>query len=399
MEVIFETGTLQKGNLFWEGYAAEKNGEHYIYSITWQKLKGGGTSARTVSEHRKIEGKNIGRANETTPEVQAKLEIQVKEREKRDQGFGDEGEAPPVLKLKPMLAHVFYDVIVEIFDKKGLIIGTKVKTKGQKAKIKWPCGLQPKFDGVRCLYDGEESWSRNSKPWVPHIYDHLEWDTNGTVLDGELVLPPNKGGFSQTLSAVTHYDPELSPWLQHYIYDCAPDGGNITERTPYIDRYNYLQDLFRQARHSGLLPPGVILVKTVECLSEEHAVALHDKCVSLGYEGAIVRNWQGVYGVDRRSYDLQKVKVFITEEFEIVDCMDGKGTDAEAIMYVCRIANTDTYFKVRPSGTIEDRKALWYKYCVGTYDPIGLMYTVKFQNWTDKGKPRFPTGLAVRNYE
>lgn len=399
MEVIFETGTLQKGDLFWEGYASEKDGVYYIYSITWQKLKGGGTSARTMSEYREVEGKNIGRANETTPREQAIFEVGVKEREKRDQGFGNEGEVPVVQKLKPMLAHVFYDVIVEVFDKNGLITGTKVKTKGQKAKIKFPCGLQPKFDGVRCLYNGQESWSRNGKNWVPKIFDHLEWDTNGAVLDGELVLSPDAGGFQRTISAVTKYDKELSPWLQHYVYDCAPDGGNIRANTPYIDRYNYLQNLFRQAEDIGILPPGVILVKTVECRDEAHAIELHDKCVSLGYEGAILRNWAGVYGVDKRSYDLQKVKVFLTEEFEIVDCIDGKGTDAEAIMYVCRIGESDTYFKVRPSGTIDDRKALWYRFCVGEYDPIGSMYSVKFQNWTDKGKPRFPTGLGVRNYE
>jgi len=124
---------------------------------------------------------------------------------------------------------------------------------------------------------------------------------------------------------------------------------------------------------------------------------MHDKCVALGYEGLMVRNWDSPYAVDKRSINLQKIKVFITEEFEIVGCMDGKGTDEEAIMYVCKVA--DQHFKVRPSGTIAGRKELWYQYCAGTYDPVGKMYTVKYQNRTDRGVPRFPTGLGVRDYE
>jgi hypothetical protein len=67
-------------------------------------------------------------------------------------------------------------------------------------------------------------------------------------------------------------------------------------------------------------------------------------------------------------------------------------------MYVCETAEGKT-FKVRPCGTIEGRKELWLGFCEGTYDPVGKLYTVKFQNMTDQGKPRFPSGLGVRDYE
>ena len=393
--VIYETPTLQKTGargLFWEGYAAQNEEGCYIYSASWQLLAGGGASARTISDNRKVKGKNLGRSNETSAEEQAIFEIQVKEREKRDQGYHEEGEEAKVLP-QPMLAHVFYDVLEEKFDNYGTLISSKVKTKGQKSKIKFPCGLQPKYDGVRCLTDGQSAWSRNGKLWKPEIVEHLMWDTNGTILDGELILYPEWGGFQKTTSAVTKVS-ELTPHLQHYVYDCLPDGVNHS----YEQRYRYLQHLFKQAESVGELPENVILVKTITCTSEAHAIRLHDKCVAAGYEGAIVRNWEGIYGIDKRSYDLQKIKVFTTEEFEIVDCIDGNGTDEEAIMYVCKTKD-ETLFKVRPCGTIEGRKTLWKQFCSGTYDPIGKMYSVKFQNWTDKGKPRFPTGLGVRDYE
>jgi DNA ligase-1 len=402
MNVLHQTPIIQKTNskgqeLYWEGYAAKSEEKGcYIYSISWQSLAGGNTSARTISDERKVKGKNIGRSNETTDEEQAIFEIQVKEREKRDQGFHAEGEVAVTLPF-PMLAHVFYDVMIDKFDKYGTLVESVVKTKGQKKKIKFPCGLQPKFDGVRCLMNSEKAWSRNGKLWKPEIVGHLMFDTNGSILDGELILSPEAGGFQKTTSAVTKVS-ELTPHLQYYVYDCLPDENNITSETSYEQRYKYLEYMFRSAELSGLLPENVILVKTVNCKSEEHAVRLHDKCTARGYEGAMVRNWNAPYAIDKRSYDLQKIKVFITEEFEIIDCIDGKGTDEEAIMYVCKTED-GTLFKVRPSGTIKGRKELWLGFCEGTYDPIGKMYTVKFQNYTDKGKPRFPAGLGVRDYE
>ncbi len=401
--VLHTTPTLEKTDstgktLFWEGYACKnvEEGYCYIYSISWQSLKNGGSSARTTSDHSKVKGKNIGRSNETSPEEQAIFEVGVKEREKRDSGYHETGQEADTLPL-PMLAHVFYDVMAYEFDKHGKLIKERIKTRGQKAKIKFPCGAQPKFDGVRCLMNSDQAWSRNGKLWKPEIIDHLMFDTNGSILDGELILAPEAGGFQKTTSAVNKVS-ELTPHLQYYVYDCLPDEHNIDERTPYKQRYEYLQYMFRSAKLSGLLPENVILVKTVEVRDEDHAVRMHDKAVAAGYEGLIVRNWAGLYGADKRSYDLQKIKVFVTEEFEIVDCIDGRGVDEEAIIYVCE-TDDGKRFKARPGGTIDGRKKLWYQFCAGDYDPIGNKLTVKFQNYTDAGKPRFPVALAVRDYE
>lgn len=402
MTVLYQTPELQKTNSqgrlnYWEGYAAQNEKGCYIYSISWQELAGGGTSARTISDERFVKGKNIGRANMTTDEEQAILEIQVKEREKRDQGFHLEGEVADVLPA-PMLADIFYDNIIEVFDKNGLIVDRIVKKKGQRAKIKFPCGLQPKYDGVRCMMDGTKAWSRNGKLWDKAMVGHLMWDTNGAILDGEIILSPDYGGFQKTTSAVKKVS-ELTPHLQHYVYDCLPDGVNILPTTTYKSRYEYLQYLFSSAEAEGLLPENVILVKTLTCKDEDHAIRLHDKCVAAGYEGAMVRNWDSPYTLDKRSTDLQKIKVFITEEFEIVDCIEGKGTDEGAIMYVCVTGPGGDMFRVRPQGEIKERKRLWAAYQAGDYAPIGKKYTVRFQNYTTAGKPRFPTGLAVRDYE
>jgi DNA ligase-1 len=89
---------------------------------------------------------------------------------------------------------------------------------------------------------------------------------------------------------------------------------------------------------------------------------------------------------------------FIDSEFEIVDCLDGRGREAECIIYVCKTPDGKT-FNVRPEGTIEDRKQLWYNYCTGEFDPKGKELTVRYQNLSKYNVPRFPVGRAIRDYE
>jgi DNA ligase-1 len=50
---------------------------------------------------------------------------------------------------------------------------------------------------------------------------------------------------------------------------------------------------------------------------------------------------------------------------------------------------------VRPRGTREDRAHFFQQ---GTRY-IGKMLTVKFQGYSEYGIPRFPVGIAIRDYE
>jgi DNA ligase-1 len=52
-----------------------------------------------------------------------------------------------------------------------------------------------------------------------------------------------------------------------------------------------------------------------------------------------------------------------------------------------------------PNGTIESRKKLWAEWEANPNDFIGKELTVQYQELTPKGIPRFPKGLAIRDYE
>lgn len=391
--VIAETPILECENKrnqrqFWQGFVLRKEDGYFYYTLSWSLLASGEYSARTPSVPSRVTGKNQGRSNETTDEEQAIFELSVLERKKREEGYHEEGQESTVAFPLPMLAHTYFDTV----DPKG-----KVK-KGHKAKIKFPCHVQPKLDGFRCISDGDVAWSRNAKQWKPEIFGHLKWDTNGAIPDGELMLPLDVD-FEKLATATAGTDPELTAMLGHHIYDLLPDGINVLEDTTFADRYAYLERLFKSAELSGLLPLNVHLVKAVVCPDAETLEqVLLPKAIKMGYEGVMARNSDGVYEIKHRSYDLQKVKLFQDDEFKIVDCIDGKGSDEEAIMYVCENEAGKT-FRVRPKGAITGRKKLWYEFCAGTYDPIGKMLTVKFFMLTADGVPRFPSGIGVRDYE
>ena len=84
------------------------------------------------------EGKNIGRANETSPYEQALSEAKSAHSRKKDSGYVEDKNKIPSASdglFLPMLAHRY--------DK-------------HSSKIKFPCWVQPKLDGVRMIAKKED---------------------------------------------------------------------------------------------------------------------------------------------------------------------------------------------------------------------------------------------------
>ena len=108
----------------------------------------------------------------------------------------------------------------------------------------------------------------------------------------------------------------------------------------------------------------------------------------------MVRNLKGAYRIGKRSADLQKVKTFLDGEYRIVDYLEGTGNEAGCVIWVCETLE-GRQFRVRPRGTQEERKLLFQN----GDEYIGKMLTVRYQELTDDGVPRFPVGIAIRDYE
>ena len=135
----------------------------------------------------------------------------------------------------------------------------------------------------------------------------------------------------------------------------------------------------------------ISIVETISVKTKEDVKLKFSDFVENGYEGIILRNKDGMYRENYRSYDLQKYKEFIEDEYVIVDYKEGEGRDKGTVIWICQ-TKENKLFSVRPRGTIESRKELFKegkKY-------IGKNLTVIYQELSEMNIPRFPVGKAIR---
>ncbi len=160
--------------------------------------------------------------------------------------------------------------------------------------------IQPKFDGQRAIWTGQQLLSRTGKliNSVDHITDFLNKHFAGFPLDGELYLHGKtlQEIISDTRKTVNVVENDM----EYHIYD-VPGTGTFEERfvrNPHLENIKF----------------PLIRVPTLR------KVAFGDiECFSLqGYEGTMIRNPYGLYKFGKRSSDLLKLKEFQDDEFKIV---------------------------------------------------------------------------------
>ena len=365
MEIVYSTEVLEakttKGmGKYWQGHVCREGNAYYTQTSSWQETKDG-LSIVTHTNPTLVKGKNIGKANETTDEQQAHSEIQSEYNKKIDKAYHKAGEESEVLQ-QCMLASSWEK--------------DKDKYRGKRLN----CSI--KLDGNRCLSDGTKMWSRSGKVFIPECINHILFDTKGYILDGELILP-SKYGFQETSSAIKKFDPEITPHLEHWVYDIA----DLTKT--FEQRYEILQELLKDA------PANVKLVEVYPISSFDEVEIYHDKFVSEGYEGVMVRLYDGIYKPNTKSSSpLLKYKKFMDEEFRVIDFSAAVGQHEDAIIFNC-VTKDGKKFDCGLKGSVEARKEM---YANGA-SYIGKMLTVKFFGYTDDGIPRFPVGVRIRDYD
>jgi ATP-dependent DNA ligase len=336
------------------------------------KVESGQTDGKLTETAGQVidEGKQKRSAQE-----QAIFEANSKLSKKRDEAYFDTIEAAQTqVKLLPMLAHSF----------------TK-----RKHNINYPAIVQRKFDGVRCLArlnsDGTVTlMSRKGKEFahLNHIKTDVAANNSNTnlVIDGELYS--DSLTFQELVGLVKRVtlkpgNDEQMLEVSLRVYDCV----ELNNEADFTSRYETITEVTTGAEYLSL-------VENVRVSTESEIHAAQARFVEEGYEGAMVRNLTGAYAIGKRSANLQKVKTFLDGEYPIIGYTDGTGGETGCVIWECQTPDGQT-FRVRPRGTQEDRKVLFQN---GS-DYIGQQLTVRYQELTDDGVPRFPVGIAIRNYE
>jgi len=383
----------------WRGFVDSAPNNRFIMGVETGLLDGNKTTNRPRIYWQGKQGRDA--------KGQAMFELESKVSKKRDEGYFDTiKEAQDILVILPMLALDF--------NKRG-------------HNIDYPAIGQRKFDGVRSMAsinsDGSVSLKSRKGKEFPHM-KHLRQQVaslkgipDGAFLDGELYsdtltfqevvglvrretlnpardikVPTNDGTFdpqtgkptTKTVHVIS--DEDKLKQISYRLYDML-DPNN--RKAGFQDRYDTLRTIL------GSTPPkNLILTENFEINNKAEIKPLHDQFVKEGYEGIMIRNKDGEYGINKRSKNLQKFKEFYDQEFQIVGYEEGTGNDAGTVIWVCMTEQGDL-FKARPKGTREERTEYFQK----GDDFIGATLTVRYFEMTDDGIPRFPVGVAIRNYE
>jgi len=374
-------------------YSQNSDGSIQVWQITviGNKIirvfgRQGGAEQRTedVIHH----GKNIGRANATTPEQQAVSEAQSAWQKKQRSGYNSDPKAAAAGRvskahiaggIEPMLAH---------------------KWREHSHKIVYPAFMQPKLDGIRCIAILKKGkctlWTRTRKQIksVPHIVAALEQafhPTESVVLDGELYNHKYRDQFEEIVSLVRKDKPDpRCDMVQYHVYDTIRPG-SFSSRLDWLEQVPLSGTRCPVSLVTQCCINTVVLVPTVRVEAPEEVIQYFTDCRSDGYEGAMIRN-DAPYE-HKRSYNIQKIKEFDDAEFKIIGVEPGRGRMAECAVFVCQGKGGE--FRCKMEGALDTLK----QYLDKPKTVIGKLLTVRYQGLTNGKLPRFPVGVCVRDYE
>lgn len=298
-----------------------------------------------------------------------------------------------------------------------LVKGMKGYEYKQNSVKNWPVYTQPKLNGIRMLCQHSHnglsmrSWLNNSYTHLHHIENELRdffsYLPRYSTLDGELYN--HSMDFTELISAVKtvkSVHPKLHD-VQYWIFDINYedcDGAPFEKRCLLLHNAyrQYIQDLQADSRP---VPSTFTIVPTSVASNHEEVIQQHNLHVASGYEGIMIKKISNGYSQDTREYKqslyrsgksnhILKYKEFIDEEAVVVGVTEAEGTEkGAAILEV--VDKRGNRFPIRMRGDF-NRRRYWFQ---NPHVVMGKEVTIRYQELSIYGVPRFPVGVAIRDYE
>ena len=427
-------------------YNLDKNGRKRLWKIwvvgnTIHKLSGL-KDGKKVPWSRTIEGKNTGKVNETTPEEQAILVAErawTSQLDKKYKPKCKEGKLmyEKVIKSKEETGGRNINASAQIRGGKGKEIKRKeslvadhvdheiipMKAQSWETKVDSTVPLpkvlkhfnfdkgvytQWKLDGYRCVArlqsGGDVVLTTNSGkqyPWFVSLRKSIKGFLGGKNyldgLDGEVYAhrledADGKGftdkqrfGMIQGICSPCRTEPHpLEDQICLYIFDLI----DLSEEHNQASRFNILKNLFKENKDNY---PHIVRVRTDTVLYPEELIGKHNEYLNDGYEGIIIRDRGLMYKNKYRALKMRKWKYFIDEEYPVIGIKKDRGVDVEHFVWRCKTKEGEK-FSAKPMGSAEEKEYYYDNY----KDYIGQLLTVKFQELSEIGVPRFPIAKGFR---
>jgi len=205
----------------------------------------------------------------------------------------------------------------------------------KEAKLKFPCIIQPKIDGVHLLNRHGKVLGRSLKAIANKHVTKLFSRPEFHGFCGEVFV--NENPCSDTLcrdttSAVNRIEGEpVVTWaLFDYITEDTKHLGYVARMKAleaYIDSFQKTEDMALYAALEAMTYVNSTLVEDKATLLQEESTILEE-----GYEGLIIRDPAGLYKYGRSDAKMQvwRVKRFIEEEIFVTGISEGTKNNNEA---------------------------------------------------------------------
>lgn len=261
-----------------------------------------------------------------------------------------------------------------------------------------------KLDGVRCLLyykDGEiHTASRGGEHYdysIVHIREYqplLDFfkEHPGIILDGEIF---KRFKSLQQISGAARMEKNAydCDWLEYWIFDCyVPDASAQ-------DRYSFLINELNH-KYGIMVYDNINLDDCNDCVKILEQVSinkwsnmeeLHDKYVSEGFEGLVIKDPTKPYKPGGRSNDMIKIKKYKSSEFLVTGYELGL-RGSEDMTFICE-TNDGIVFKAMPVGD-RDVKAEYVENFEEKYK--GHIAECTYFNLSDDGVPTQPRMRVFR---
>lgn len=297
--------------------------------------------------------KNIGKINETTPEMQAMFEAGAKVSTKMSTGyFTTVGEAERTEVILPMLAKPFEEPT-------------------------YPCYAQPKLDGMRALgkyFTPMISRKGKAIETMAHIQEELNSLVCVDILDGELYA--HGRNFQENMRLIKKDRGDETKEVKFHVYDM------VLPNLSFNERYTILSNVVKSLEHIELVP-------TYKISSKEELKTLHARFISEGYEGTIIRHTDAGYAINKRDAQLLKYKDFIDIACEVVDIVPSDKNPKQGVVH-CK--NDSGTFGCGMKFSHAEREAM----LLNKADYIGKVAEIRFFEYSESGTPRFPVCHGFR---
>ena len=169
--------------------------------------------------------------------------------------------------------------------------------------------------------------------------------------------------------------------LKLYCYDILDESKTFKERLKTLNAI----------RSSCPKDSRLVVIDQIPVSGLDNIMALHNKAVSEGYEGLVVRDPDATYKCGARNSNMMKIKEFSDDEFEITGIAEGLREEDMCFTLKTREGYP---FKAKPMGTREDKQ--WYREHIDSL--IGKFGTVKYFGFTktECPVPNLPVLKSIR---